>query len=408
MGTAEVNGLTGVAARVAAPPQVPPVAEVHHRRRWWLLGAMVVLAAGAAAWAWKSGRSTVAYETALVARGDLESTVVAAGVLQPFQYVDVGAQTSGKLKVLKVARGDQVKKGDLLAIIDPALANTVLTAARATLANMTAQHAVRKAQLVLAALQRDRAHELFLQRQLPAADHDIALAAHDVALAEVASLAAQMRQAAATVDAARANLGYTNITAPMDGEVVSITTLEGQTLNANQLAPNILRIADLRVMTVWTQVSEADISSVKPGQDVYFTVLGQPRRWRGTVRQVLPTPELINNVVFYDALFDVTNDARDLHIQMTAQVFIVLAQVKGALLLPLAAVGNAPAGAAVNAQVLNSDGKPETRAVRIGIRSEVSAEVTQGLVEQERVVLGNALEPSKARSKSALSARSPR
>jgi len=117
----------------------------------------------------------------------------------------------------------------------------------------------------------------------------------------------------------------------MAGEVVSINTLEGQALNANQQAPNILRIADLSTMTVWTQVSEADIARVKFGQDVYFTVLGQSRRWSSKVRQILPTPKLINNVVFYDVLFDIPNPDRQLEIQMTAQVFIVLAQAKGVL-----------------------------------------------------------------------------
>ena len=97
-------------------------------------------------------------------------------------------------------------------------------------------------------------------------------------------------------------------------------------------------------MTVWAQVSEADIVRVKSGQDVYFTVLGDSRRWNGTVRQILPTPELINNVVFYDVLFDIPNPDRELNIQMTAQVFIVLAQAKGALLIPAAAIGNAGRG----------------------------------------------------------------
>ena len=133
------------------------------------------------------------------------------------------------------------------------------------------------------------------------------------------------------MDTTKANLGYTKITAPMAGEVVSINTLEGQALNANQQAPSILRIADLSTMTVWTQVSEADIARVKFGQDVYFTVLGQSRRWSSKVRQILPTPKLINNVVFYDVLFDIPNPDRQLEIQMTAQVFIVLAQAKGVL-----------------------------------------------------------------------------
>jgi membrane fusion protein, macrolide-specific efflux system len=222
---------------------------------------------------------------------------------------------------------------------------------------------------------------------ISANDRDIAGANYDVAFADVASLSAQMKQATAAVDTAKANVGYTKITAPMAGEVVSITTLEGQTLNANQQAPNILRIADMSTMTVWAQVSEADIVRVKVGQDVYFTVLGQPRRWNGRIRQILPTPELINNVVFYDVLFDIPNPERELDIQMTAQVFIVLAQAKGALLIPAAAVGNAGEGAKINVQVLKADGSVEVRAITIGIKSEISAEVTDGLKEKEQVVI---------------------
>jgi macrolide-specific efflux system membrane fusion protein len=213
-----------------------------------------------------------------------------------------------------------------------------------------------------------------------------------------------MKQAAAAVDTAKANLGYTKITAPMAGEVVSITMLEGQTLNANQQAPTILRIADLSTMTVWAQVSEADIIRVKVGQDVYFTVLGGPRRWSGKVRQILPSPELINNVVFYDVLFDIPNPERALDIQMTAQVFIVLAQAKGVLLVPAAAIGNAGEGTATTVQVLKADGSVERRAIKIGIKSELSAEVTEGLQEKELVVI-RAIAPQGSSTKSALSGR---
>ncbi len=212
-----------------------------------------------------------------------------------------------------------------------------------------------------------------------------------------------MKQATAAVDTAKANLGYTKITAPMAGEVVSISLLEGQTLNANQQAPNILRIADISTVTVWAQVSEADIVRVKPGQDVYFTVLGEPRRWNGKIRQILPTPELINNVVFYDVLFDIPNPERELKIQMTAQVFIVLAQAKGVLLIPTAAIGNASEGAEIKVQVLKADGSVELRAIKIGIKSEISAEVTDGLKEKEQVVIGEIT--AQGNTKSALSAR---
>lgn len=353
----------------------------------WLLGAALLAGAGSLGYYWLFGKAKVLYATAPVVRGDIESTVVAAGILQPVLYVDVGAQTSGKLQSLKVKRGDQVAKGQLLAEIDPVLAESALTAANATLQNITSQHALKQAQLVLAQAQRDRNDKLFADGVISSSDRDIAKANFDVASDDVASLAAQMKQATAAVDTAKANLGYTKITAPMAGEVVSITTLEGQTINANQQAPNILRIADISTMTVWAQVSEADIVHVMPGQDVYFTVLGGSRRWYSKIRQILPTPELINNVVFYDVLFDVSNADRQLEIQMTAQVFIVLAQAKNVLLVPAAAVGNAPEGSATKVQVLRPDGSIEQRPIKIGIKSEISAEVTDGLKEKEQVVL---------------------
>jgi len=374
------------------------------RRSLWLIGALLITGAGVLGYYWVFGKTKVAYITAAVQRGDIESTVVAEGVLQPSSYVDVGAQTSGKLKSLKVKRGDLVVENQLLAEIDPVLADTALTAANATLENMTSQRSLKQAQLVLATKERDRNDALFSDHVISANDRDVTRANYDVAFADASSLSAQMKQATAAVDTAKANLGYTKITAPMAGEVVSINTLEGQTINANQQAPNILRIADMSTVTVWAQVSEADIDRVKVGQDVYFTVLGQARRWNGKIRQVLPTPELINNVVFYDVLFDIPNPEHELDIQMTAQVFIVLSQAKGVLLIPAAAVGNASEGAAIKVQVLKADGSVELRAIKIGIKSEISAEVTDGLKENEKVVIGGST-TTQGTTKSALSVR---
>lgn len=392
-------------------PATPPVEHpskfraLLKRRSLWLIGALLFVIASALGYHWAFGKPKVVYTSAVVERGDIESTVVAAGIVQPLKFVDVGAQTSGVLESLKVIRGDQVKKNQLIAEIDPILADTALTAANAALDNMISQRSVKEAQLVLAKVQRARNEKLFSQGDgsVSASDRDITRANYDVARAEVASLSAQIKQATAAVDTAKANLGYTKIMAPMAGEVVSIALLEGQTLNANQQAPNILRIADISTVTVWAQVSEADIVRVKPGQSVYFTVLGEPRRWNGIVRQILPTPELINNVVFYDVLFDIPNPERVLKIQMTAQVFIVLAQAKGVLLVPVAAIGNAGEGTSTKVQVLKKDGSVEQRTIKIGIKSEISAEVTEGLREKERVVIGEIT--AKGKSKSALSSR---
>jgi macrolide-specific efflux system membrane fusion protein len=371
----------------------------------WLAGALVVAGAGGFGYHWAFGTPQVHYATATVTRGDVESTVVAAGIVQPINYVDVGAQTSGTLQSLKVKRGDQVEKGQLLATIDPVLANTALASARAELQNVTSQRALKQAQLALATEQQTRNDQLFAAQMISAADRDISRAAYDVATADLASASAQMKQTTAAVDTATANLGYTKITAPMAGEVVSIALLEGQTLNANQSAPNLLRIADVSTVTIWAQVSEADIVRVKPGQAVYFTILGDSRRWTGSIRQLLPTPELINNVVFYDVLFDIPNPKRELDIQMTAQVFIVLAQAKGVLLVPTAAIGNAAEGATIEIQVLNADGRVDLHTVTIGIKSEIMAEVTAGLVEGEQIVLQAAKAPASPAAKSALTGR---
>jgi macrolide-specific efflux system membrane fusion protein len=398
--TTPISPVTTAPAAVRNEPATPPtdrhvkVRALLQRRSLWLIGALAVAAAAGFGYHREFGAPKVQYATATVTRGDLESTVVAAGVVQPITYVDVGAQTSGKLQSLKVKRGDLVAKDQLLAEIDPVLADSALTAANATLTNITSQRAVKQAQLVLATAQKTRNDELFARQLISADDRDVTTAAYQAALADVASLSAQMKEATAAVDTAKANLGYTKITAP-----------EGQTLNANQSAPNILRIADMSIMTVWAQVSEADIVRVKLGQAVYFTVLGQPRRWNGTIRQILPTPELINNVVFYDVLFDIPNADRQLDIQMTAQVFIVLAQAKGVLLVPAAATGNAGEGAETKVQVLKADGTVELRTITIGIKSEISAEVTSGLTENERVVIGGVTATPATTTKSALTGR---
>ena len=398
------------AATAHDEPATPPKARhaelpaLLRRRSLWLIGALLVAAAAVFAYHLAFGKAKVLYATAAVERGDVESTVVAAGIVQPLKYVDVGAQTSGTLKSLKVNRGDLVKEKQVLAEIDPVLADSALTSANATLENMTAQRALKQAQLVLAKLERDRNDTLFLRKLIAASDRDVTQANYDVAVADAASLSAQMKQATAAVDTAKANRGYTTITAPMGGEIVSISLLEGQTLNANQQAPNILRIGDISTVTVWAQVSEADIVRVKPGQDVYFTVLGDSRRWDGKVRQILPTPELINNVVFYDVLFDIPNPESELRIQMTAQVFIVLGQAKGVLLIPVAAIGNASEGTEIKVRVLKANGTIELRTIKIGIKSEIMAEVKKGLKEKERVVIGE-IAAQGSKTSSALSSR---
>jgi membrane fusion protein, macrolide-specific efflux system len=194
-------------------------------------------------------------------------------------------------------------------------------------------------------------------------------------------------------------LEYTRITAPIAGTVLMMNAKEGQTLNANQQTPVILRIADLNMMTVWSQISEADVTQVKSGQDAYFTLLGQlDRRWAGTIRQIMPMPEEINTVVFYPVLFDVPNPKHELFPRMTAQVFIILEKAENATLVPVSALQKSSRPAAgvpesisspsyfVN--VPRSDGPAEARPVNVGISNAVFVQITSGLREGETVVTG--------------------
>ena len=406
-------------------------------RAFALATAIVAAAAG-----WKLGghEAVGRYLTAPVVLATIEENVTALGTLQPLQYVDVGTQVTGQLKKLHIDIGTQVKKGDLLAEIDPTLLETKVVSARAAIKSQKAQLAERKANLELAIAQRKRNQTLFDAQATSADALEQAVAAEKTAAAQVDALQAQIEQSESTLKADEANLRYTKIFAPMDGTIVTLTAREGQTLVSSQQAPVILRIADLKTMTVQTQVSEADVPKVRTGMPVYFTTLGQPnRRWQGTARQVLPTPEVVNNVVLYNVLFDVENTDNALKPQMSAQTYFVIAKAENALAVPVAALkpidgaGRArrgkgkgdepkaektaastttvvseaqaaerprgerraraedgrPRERAYLVQVVNSEGKLEERRITVGVMNRINAQVLSGLSEGEMVVIGS-------------------
>lgn len=355
------------------------------RSRRWPLLLPILLVAGVGAWyGWQHyfapKDQTNGLQLTAIVRGDIEDVVTATGTLQPRDYVDVGAQVSGQLTRIHVEVGSEVKEGDLLAEIDPTVLQSRVDATNASLRNQLAQLKDREASLTLARIQYQR------QKNLMAADAttEEALQTAEATLksteASIEALKAQIEQTESNLRADRANLEYARIYAPMSGTVVSISARQGQTLNTNQQAPTILRIADLSTMTVETQVSEADVGRLKPGMKAYFTTLGgQGQRWYGTLEKIQPTPTVTNNVVLYNALFDVPNPDGKLMTQMTAQVFFVIAEAKNALLVPMGALDralpgsvrpaglNRPAGGPANATNPLSEGagsRPEGAAPR--------------------------------------------
>lgn len=311
--------------------------------RYTITAVLIVLIAvfGYRAWHKAYGKKDAReiYQTAQVERGDIEDVVTATGTVQPLEFVDVGAQVSGQLKKLHIEVGSVVKEGDLLAEIDPTVFLANVDARRANLRNQQATMKDRQAQLTLAELQYQRQKNLMAADATTRESLQTAEASLRSARAQIEALQAQIEQTQSSLRADEANLNYAKIYAPMSGTVVSLTARQGQTLNANQSAPIILRIADLSTMTVQAQVSEAEVGKLFKDMDVYFTTLGsQGRRWYGALRKVEPTPTVTNNVVLYNALFDVANRNLSLLPSMTTQVFFIAATAKDALLVPTAAV----------------------------------------------------------------------
>ena len=356
---------------------------------------VVVLLLLVAGWRWVfASAPPVQWQTATVERGDVEELVTALGTLEPADYVDVGAQVSGQLTRLHVAVGETVEAGQLLAEIDASVQQTQVDAGQAELEALRAQLEQRQAEVELARLQYQRQQRLHQANATSEDAYQSARSSLAVTQAQIKVLKAQIRQKQASVEGDQANLGYAKIYAPRSGTVVSLEAREGQTLNANQTTPTLMRIADLSTMTVSTQVSEADVDRLRSGMPVYFNTLGSnSKRYDSELRQVLPTPEVVNNVVLYTAEFDIANQQGRLMSGMTAQVFFVVNSARDVLNLPMAAVSRQGRN---QWQVRRLDGKgePQPHPVNTGINNRVRIVIEDGLEEGDTVVLGQASAPA--------------
>jgi macrolide-specific efflux system membrane fusion protein len=368
-------------------------------RRQIVLEIALVLGAFAfmgALYFWTGNSPQAALRTETVATGSIERTVTSLASVRPKTFVDVGTQVSGQLRKVHVEIGDVVMQDQLLAEIDPTVYQTRVLANRAQIENLKAQLAQAEAQLVLDRAREERSQQLLRTNATSKDAAEAVGVAVRITEGKIDAFKAQIQQTQATLKGDEANLGYTKIHAPMDGTVVNQIAYEGQTVNASQSAPIIVRIADLDTMTVWAQVAEADIPRIKAGMPAYFTTLGMPdRRFEATVQQVLPTPDTVNDVVLYNVLIDVPNKERLLMTSMTAQVFFILGKAENVPVVPMAALRPAPRGGEGSyiARVQNGS-EIETRRVKIGLSNRQLAEVKEGLKLGERVVVGAAEAPA--------------
>ncbi|AIB16013.1 hemolysin secretion protein D (plasmid) [Azospirillum argentinense] len=383
-----------------------------------LAAAALVLGGLASAALLRPADPAASAEVAVVGRGTVEDTVTALGKIQPRAYVDVGAQVSGQLTRLHVTVGQMVREGDLLAEIDPALQQAKVEAGRAERARLTALLAEQRARADFAEAQLARQAALRRSGSGRGEAFDQARMEARIAAAQVEATQAQIRQTDSTLQADEAQLGYTRIYAPMSGTLIAVDARQGQTINSAYEAPVLMRIADLSAMTVWTQVSEADVTRLRDGMPLYFTTLGHPgRRWTARLQEILPAPPkppttgngggssasggggAANSVVLYTALFEIANDRGELRPDMTAQVFFVAAAARDAVTVPVAALTPAiptpaaptPADEAAERHrvtLIGSGGAIETREVRVGVRDRFNAQILEGLAEGERIVVG--------------------
>ena len=298
------------------------------------------------------GDAAPEYQAAPAERNNVVSRVSTSGSLQAVVTVDVGSQVSGRIQELFADFNSKVKKGELIAKIDPSLfqtavaqaeANVMASRANVTRLVVTAEDAERQAK---------RASEVFQQRLISETERDNAEATARSASASVEQARGQLAQALAQLDQARTNLRYTDIRSPTDGVVISRAVNVGQTVAASLQAPVIFTIAqDLRKMEVHTNVAESDIGRLKPGMRVTFTVDAYPGEpFRGSIRDIRNAPQVVQNVVTYDAVIDVANDDLKLKPGMTATVSVVTDRRSDVLAVPNAALRFRPEGVALGAQ----------------------------------------------------------
>jgi len=358
-----------------------------------------------------SNGGAASYQTATITGGPITQAVTATGTLNPVVNVQVGSQVSGNIAKLFVDYNSQVKAGQVVAQIDPALFQATVTQAEGDLANA-------QATLELAKVNAKRTQELFAKKTSSQADVDQAMATLHQSEANV-----KIKQGA--LDKARADLDHCTITSPIDGVVISRSVDVGQTVAASLQAPVIFAIAnDLAKMQIDANVAEADVGVVKIDQNVDFTVDAFPMEtFHGKVVQVRNAPITVQNVVTYDTVIGVSNPDLKLKPGMTANVSIVIAHKDDVLQIKNAALryrppdatpvetkrtgtsrtgrpaggrsGGPPESAQRTVYVLPSGAsRPEPRQIKTGISDGIMTEVVDGLKEGDRVVtaeLGSAM-----------------
>ena len=372
------------------------------KKRFFILLGLAV-AAGAVYYFFSSNnKQETTYLTESVTRGNVEKTVVASGSVESVNEVDVGAQASGEITKLYVKLGQEIKKGEMIADIDSTTQINTLNTKKAALVSYQAQLKAKKTAYDVALSSYNRLSKLYTQKATSLDSLNTAKSTLDNAKAEMEAIEANIKQAEIEVNTAETNVGYTKITAPMDGTVISVPVSEGQTVNANQTTPTIVTIADLSKMKIKPEISEGDITKVKAGQEVSFTILSDSQTvYHSVIDSVDPantttsdssstsslssSSSSTTSAIYYYANVLIDNPDRTLRIGMTTENNIKIANAKDVLLISNMAIQKRDGKSFVN--VLNDKNQPEPREVEIGVQNDFKTEIKSGLNEGEKVIV---------------------
>ena len=367
----------------------------------WGIALLAVAALAAGMWWWLKPKNEINYLTEPVVRTNIAQTVSATGEISAAQLVDVGAQASGQIKKLHVTLGQQVKKGDLIAEIDSTSQLNNLNTNKAKLDTYQAQLVSAEIALRSADKKYQREQALWKEDATSREALEDGQDAFAAAKASVAELKSSIRQTQIAINTAEADLGYTRITAPMDGTVVAIPVEEGQTVNANQTTPTIVQVADLSTMLNKMQIAEGDVNKVKAGMKLSFTTLSQPDNVReATLESIDPglttmsqgsyttSTDTTDSAIYYYARSLVPNEDNVLHIGMTTENTIIINQAEKVLAVPKLAVKQR--GGEQYVRVLGENNQPQEKEITTGLSDNMNTEVKSGLGEGENVIISEA------------------
>ncbi|WP_460169380.1 efflux RND transporter periplasmic adaptor subunit [Campylobacter concisus] len=347
----------------------------------------------------------VEFITKKAKKGSFSKKVDATGEIFATELIDVGAQVSGQIKKLYVKLGDQVKKGDMIASIDSSTQQNSIDNKEAQLAIYKAQLESAKVALNIAKTQFDRENALFAKNATSKQEFESAKNTFSSNSAKIKELEAQIKQTNIELSTAKINLDYTKITAPRDGTVVSVQVEEGQTVNANQTTPTIVNIADLSRVKMKMQIAEGDITKIKVGTPVEYSILSEPtKKFQTTVSSIDPglttlsdgsygssssskssysSSSSSSSAVYYYAQSIVDNKDGILRIGMTTQNELLIANVEDAIIVPSIGIKKDENGTFV---YLLKDGKPVKTAVKTGIKDNLDTQIISGINEGDEII----------------------